>query len=114
MDQPVGWRTRRPKPRFDFETTVTFTPFGTEDSFVATSLNVSETGMMLRSEKPVETDLILQFMTPTFAGECRVPWSHQAEDGALVFSIQFVSLGPRATEELKKLLLGLANAPRLL
>ena len=94
---------RRPS-RFDFETLVVFTPARPEDSFTGTSINLCEGGMLVRSERRVESGSVLQFATAMFAGECEVMWGHESVDGGSLFGIRFVSLGARAVEELSKLL----------
>ncbi len=95
----------RPRsPRFDYETLIVFTPFQFEDAFTGTSVNLCEGGMLVRSERSIESGKILEFATATFAGECEVMWAHESPNGGSLFGIRFVSLGPRAEEELTKLL----------
>ena len=94
---------RRP-PRFDFETLIVFTPYRSEGAFTGTSVNLCEGGMLVRSDKSIESGSILQFATATFAGECEVMWAHDSPNGGSLFGIRFSSLGPRAEEELTKLL----------
>ncbi len=97
-------RVPRP-PRFDYETLIVFTPHGSQDAFTATSVNLSEGGMLVRCGKRVEAGAVLQFATATFAGECEVMWAHESyQGGGSLFGIRFVSLGARAQEELRKLL----------
>ena len=90
--------------RVDFETLVVFAPSGSEDAFTGTSVNLSLSGMLVRSERRVEPGSVLQFATAAFAGECEVMWGHESSDGGSLFGIRFVSLGPRADEELAKIL----------
>lgn len=91
-------------PRYDLVTLVLLTPFGSEEPFTAYSVDVSEGGMLLRSEKSVTDGTLLEFCSAQFAGECEIMWSHRAGDGSTLFGIRFTSLGPRAHEELDTLL----------
>jgi hypothetical protein len=91
-------------PRFELVTLVLLTPFGSEEPFTAYSVDVSEGGMLLRTEKTVKDGMLLEFCSSHFAGECEVMWSHRAADGSTLFGIRFTSLGPRAHEELDMLL----------
>jgi hypothetical protein len=91
-------------PRFDLVTLVVLTPFGTEDMFTAFSVNVSEDGMLVRSTHRLERGTVLEFATATFAGECEVMWAHDSADGQTLSGVHFTSLGPRARQELDRLL----------
>ena len=103
-------RPRRP-PRFDFETLLLFTPYGSEAPFTAFSVNLCEGGMLLRSEKRVTKGSVLEFCSARLAGECEVMWSHET-DGGNLFGIRFASLGSRAQEELAKLLYEVEENPQ--
>ncbi len=96
--------------RFDFETAVVLMPYGGSGSFVATSVNLSESGMLLKADREVEKGLRLEFMAARFAGECQVIWSHETESGGSLFGIMFTSLGPTAKDEIKILLDGITNS----
>jgi PilZ domain len=99
-------------PRFEIVTLVLLTPFGSEEPFTAYSLDVSEGGMLLKTEKTVSDGALLEFCSSHFAGECEVMWSHRAGDGSSIFGIRFTSLGPRAHEELDTLLARFKRLPR--
>ena len=54
--------------RFEFETAVVLMPYGEDGSFLATSVNLSETGMLLKADRRVEKGQRLEFMAGKFAG----------------------------------------------
>jgi len=91
-------------PRLDLVTLIVLTPFGTEDMFTAFSVNLSEDGMLVRSPQSLERGTVLEFATATFAGECAVMWAHDSADGQTLAGVHFTSLGPRAHQELERLL----------
>ena len=97
--------------RFEFETAVVLMPYGEDGSFLATSVNLSETGMLLKADRRVEKGQRLEFMAGKFAGECRVMWSHETEAEDSLFGIVFTSLGPIAKEEIGKLLADVDSLP---
>lgn len=90
--------------RFNFVTAVVLMPHGEGGSFLATSVNLSESGMLLKADKGVEKGQRFEFMAGSFAGECRVMWSHATAARDSVFGIVFTSLGPTAKEEIGKLM----------
>lgn len=85
-------------------TAVVLMPHGEGGSFLATSVNLSESGMLLSADKGVEKGQRFEFMAGRFAGDCQVMWCHATEAQDSIFGIVFTSLGPRAREEIGKLL----------
>ena len=76
-----------------------------EDVFVGLSVNISETGMLFKTDDPRPKGAMIRFeFRPRFSGVGEVVWSKEDEDGGTVLGIKFRSLSRGGQDILVRLL----------
>jgi hypothetical protein len=92
-------------PREDLEIPVEVGFEDAEHVLVGLSVNISETGMLFRSEEPRPKGSIVRFeFRPRFSGYGEVVWSKVDEDGKTILGIRFKKLSRGGSNVLVKLL----------
>jgi hypothetical protein len=102
-----------PAPRFDIELPVEMGDPGTDKPFRGVSLNISESGMLVRSEEERARGTTLRFEFAPFGGTAQVIWTRHVSGetrgtvaGALL-GMKFLSM----TRQDRKTLLRILQAP---
>ena len=91
-------------PRVDVELPVELRFFDSGEVFLAISVNVSETGMLILSEESRPRGTLAHFeFRPDLNGTGEVIWTKGAEDGGAYLGIRFRALKRGARDSLRQL-----------
>ena len=101
-----------PAPRFDIELPVEMADSSDGVSFRGVSLNMSETGMLIRSEQERARGTTLRFEFAPFGGTAQVIWTRQvASDprvkdggGGILLGMKFLSMKRQDKKTLHRIL----------
>lgn len=99
-----------PAPRFDIALPVELTEEQADSSFRAISVNISESGMLVRSAHQKERGTVLRFAFAPFGGTAQVIWTHmhQGNGGTqMLLGMKFLAMKRRD----RKVLVRMLNAP---
>ncbi len=75
-----------------------------EEAFLAVSVNISETGMLVLSEEPRPRGTPLHFEFHQFGGTGEVIWNREDEDGGMLLGVRFLALKRRDRKTLNRIL----------
>ena len=82
-----------PAPRQAIEVPVTLSSGDLRDGFPGTSLNISETGVLIRTDRWEPLGALLHLRFPTFACEAKVVWNSEAKgEVGILLGMQFTSM----------------------
>ena len=93
-----------PAPRFDLAMPVELRPNGQGDAFLGVSVNMSETGMLVRAEGSSDRGAVIDFRFHSFGGTCEVIWTREDEDGRTLLGVRFQSMGRQDRRTLSRIL----------
>lgn len=97
-------QTGRSAPRVDLIVPVVLWDEDPEVSFMAYSVNLSRTGMLVLSDETRPRGTVLHFeATPELKGRCEVIWTRESRSEGIFLGMKFRSLRRRARKELAEL-----------
>jgi len=82
-------------PRLDIKLSGTLTVDGASASTPAISVNLSESGILVRAARQAPRGTVVQLDFKNFKAEGEVIWAREFEDQGILLGLRFLSLGWR-------------------
>jgi hypothetical protein len=94
-----------PALRHSIEVCVTLFPGDSADGFPGTGLNISETGVLIRTDRWEPVGSLLHLTFPAFTSQAEVVWNSEAEgEVGVLLGMKFASMRWRDRERLALML----------